>query len=231
MQQAHPCAPIDAIRRAWHLDPAVRPHAGRFSVASERGCLVVRGEAPDIAVKRRAITAAATCAANTRDCVTVSARQPMSDRDIAALLYDSFAHEPVLHGIALRNASAREPDRADVLCFEVADGIVTLRGTVPGLDCKRLAGALAWWIPGTRDVFNALSVTAADTFDSLPEAVRLVLEKDPCIDAARIRIGAIGSAVTLAGALSTADQKHLAELDAWYVFGVDKVSNRILVRR
>ena len=32
--------------------------------------------------------------------------------------------------------------------IEVKDGVVTLDGRVPGLASKRLAGVLAWWVPG-----------------------------------------------------------------------------------
>jgi len=36
--------------------------------------------------------------------------------------------------------------------------------------------------------------------------------------------------VTLEGDAPSAPQKEMAEFDAWYVFGVDKVDNRMEVR-
>jgi len=39
---------------------------------------------------------------------------------------------------------------------ELQDRIVTLNGRVPGLPSKRLAGVLAWWVPGVRDVVNGI---------------------------------------------------------------------------
>jgi osmotically-inducible protein OsmY len=41
----------------------------------------------------------------------------------------------------------------------VVDGdVVTLNGQVPSLSHKRLAGVLAWWVPGVRDVVDGLAV-------------------------------------------------------------------------
>ena len=40
----------------------------------------------------------------------------------------------------------------------VRDGVVTLNGRVQSLSHKRLAGVLAWWVPGTRNVVNGLDV-------------------------------------------------------------------------
>lgn len=46
--------------------------------------------------------------------------------------------------------------------IEVKKGIVTLNGEVPSLTHKRLAGVLAWWVPGTRDVVNGLEEVPAE---------------------------------------------------------------------
>jgi osmotically-inducible protein OsmY len=43
-------------------------------------------------------------------------------------------------------------------------------------------------------------------------------------------VGAKQSVVTLEGDVPSAPQKEMAEFDAWYVFGVDKVVNRLEVR-
>ena len=44
---------------------------------------------------------------------------------------------------------------------------------------KRLAGVLAWWVPGTRDVVNGLEVVPIreDSDDEIAEAVNLVEKK------------------------------------------------------
>ena len=71
---------------------------------------------------------------------------------------------------------------------EVQDGVVTLNGRVPGLTSKRLAGVMAWWVPGVRDVVNGIAVEPPedDGPDMIAEAVRVVLEKDPFVNASEI---------------------------------------------
>jgi len=63
----------------------------------------------------------------------------------------------------------------------VEDGVVTLDGRVSSLSHKSLAGALAWWVPGSRDVINGIEVAPPQEISDseITEAVRLVLEKDP----------------------------------------------------
>jgi osmotically-inducible protein OsmY len=90
---------------------------------------------------------------------------------------------------------------------------------------------LAWWVPGSRDVVNGLVVTPdqADNDFEMADAVRLTLEKDPYVNAAQIRVGALDGIVRLQGLVPTESEKEMAEADAWYVFGVDKVQNELEV--
>lgn len=115
--------------------------------------------------------------------------------------------------------------------IQVADGIVTLDGRVSGLDEKRLAGVLAWWVPGSRDVINGIAVDRPeeDSADAVAEAVRLVLEKDPFVDAGQIRVGVRSRSIRLEGLVPSAAERDMAEHDCWYLFGVDNVDNRIEV--
>lgn len=225
---------IDEIRQAWQEDADLRPHAGLLDLYLDNGVVNVAGEVPRIAAKKRALSGAKTLCGRVADRVRVTPRHPMADWEISDLLLDAYAGEPVFRGIEIRHQQGpRRPawDGNPTIAFSVHEGVVFLDGHVPGLDCKRLAGVMAWWIPGCRDAVNNLSVAPADSSDSVAEAVRLVLEKDPCVEAAPVRVGAQGSEVTLAGSVPSADQKRLAELDAWYVFGVDNVRNRITVQR
>lgn len=110
---------------------------------------------------------------------------------------------------------------------EVTDGVVTLNGAVTSFSAKRLAGVLAWWIPGSRDVVNGLEVSPPeqDNDDEVVDAVRLALEKNPFIDAAQIRVGCKDYIVTLEGLVRNMAQRQMSEADAWYVFRVDRVIN------
>jgi osmotically-inducible protein OsmY len=111
----------------------------------------------------------------------------------------------------------------------VEAGVVTLNGQVPSLSHKRLAGVLAWWVPGSRDVINGLEVMPPeeDNDDEITDAVRLALEKDPFVNAAQVRVRTKHAIVTLEGLVAHDTEKHMAECDAWYVFGVDKVINTL----
>lgn len=69
-----------------------------------------------------------------------------------------------------------------------------------------------------------------DSDEELAKAVRLALKKDPFVNVDRIHVSARNGIVTLEGDLPTAAQNEMAEFDAWYVFGVDKVINKLEVR-
>jgi osmotically-inducible protein OsmY len=121
-------------------------------------------------------------------------------------------------------------DNCGSIEVQVEDGIVILDGEVISLSHKRLAGVLAWWTPGCRDVVNGLEVVPPeqDTDDEVTDALRIVLEKDPLVkDPEQIRIRTHDYVVTLEGLVNKEEDRHTAELDAWYLFGVDKVINRI----
>jgi osmotically-inducible protein OsmY len=102
---------------------------------------------------------------------------------------------------------------------------------VPSLSHKRLAGVLAWWVPGSREVINGLAVEPpqADSDDEITDAVRLVLDKDRFVPADQIRVRTRGRVVTLEGIVANQTLCELAECDAWYVFGVDRVVNHLQV--
>jgi osmotically-inducible protein OsmY len=87
-------------------------------------------------------------------------------------------------------------------------------------------------VPGVRDVVNGIAVEPAedDGPDMIAEAVRVVLEKDPFVDATQVRIGVRNTVVRLDGLVPTGTVREAAERDAWCTFGVDKVINEIEVR-
>jgi osmotically-inducible protein OsmY len=114
----------------------------------------------------------------------------------------------------------------------VNEGIIQLNGVIPSLSHKRLAGVLAWWTPGCRDVINGMRVMPpqTDNDDEIADALRLVLEKDPLIHADQIGIRVKNRIVTLTGLVGNQEEKKMAELDAWYLLGVDKAVNDIDIR-
>ncbi len=116
--------------------------------------------------------------------------------------------------------------------ISVEDGVVTLDSDVPVFGLKRLAGVPAWWVPGSRDVVNGLGVIPPEEVndDTVKDAVRLALEKGPLVDPDQIMVTTYNAVVTLHEVLPAQAEREMAEFDPWYVFGVDRAVNEILVR-
>jgi osmotically-inducible protein OsmY len=201
----------------------------------------MEGEVPDIAAKKLALERAASVIAGPRilDRLRVRPAVRMADGEIRDLLRDALVSETAFADCAIRIwvkdrlETAQQPTAgAGSIDVKVVDGVVTLDGDVPGLVLKRLAGVLAWWVPGSRDVVNGLGVTPPeeDNEDAITDAVRIALEKDPFVNAEQIRVATRASVVTLSGLVPSESEREMAEFDAWYVFGVDRVVNRIEAR-
>jgi osmotically-inducible protein OsmY len=232
---------LDEVRAALHSEARVRAAEHPIGLAFEGGMLTMEGEVADIAAKKLALERAAAVPGVTHivDRLHVTPAEHQEDGLIRDLVRDALIAEPAFTEISIgiwnKGAieTARRVDKArGAIELRVEKGVVTLAGDVPGLDYKRLAGVLAWWVPGSRDVVNGLGVTPPeqDSDAAMTEAVRIALEKDPFVNADQIRVGTKDSVVTLLGLVPKESEREMAEYDAWYVFGVDKVVNRIEVR-
>jgi len=113
----------------------------------------------------------------------------------------------------------------------VADGVVTLTGTVPSYEQKTAAADDAWTAPGVIDVVNDVAVVPPNRRgDAQIEAdVRRALDTDPDINAARINVSVINGVVYLRGTVPTYYQIDEASNDAWGVPGVVDVANELTV--
>ena len=232
---------LAAVRRALTSVSRIGPRASHIEMAFAEGTLTLDGEMASVAAKKLALEAAAAVpgVVGIVDRLRVAPAERMGDGQIRDLVRDALLQEPALSELAIREIvkgeelSARAPAERQRgwIRLSVADGVVTLDGEVPSLAHKRLAGVLAWWVPGSRDVTNGLGVEPAeeDSDDEITDAVRLVLEKDPFVDASQIRVGTRNAVVTLAGLVPTDSEREMAEFDAWYVFGVDRVTNKLEV--
>lgn len=236
-------APIlDKVRSALMSEPRIDLHSFPVHLAFAQGVLTVEGEMPNIAAKKLTLEHAAALpeVEGIVDRLRVRPAQAMGDREIRNAVRDALLQEPAFIEIAVSERDKgekrllREPPnkRRGEICIRVEDGVVTLDGEVPGLGHKRLAGVLAWWVPGSRDVINGLGVTPPeeDNDGEIADAVRIALEKDVFVNASQIRVGVRNGVVTLAGLVPTEGEREMAEFDAWYVFAVDRVINRIAVR-
>jgi osmotically-inducible protein OsmY len=231
---------LERVRDALRADTSICFDDESIVLALSNGALLVDGEVVDVSIKRRMLrTAAAVIAPRPIiDRLHVRPAQPMADGMIGDLVRDALIEESALANCRIRLWVKGQPElnsdpnpASGAIDIRVAEGVVTLDGEVPGLGHKRLAGALAWWVPGSRDVINGLGVAPPeqDSDAEITDAVRLVVEKDPFVNPDQIRVTTSNAAVTLDGLVPTESERDMAEHDAWYVFGVENVVNRIAV--
>jgi len=237
---------VEAVRRAFRAEPRLGPRFALERIALEgEGVLALEGTVARLADKKLALLRAAAVPGVTEivDRVHVAA-SPAEDRSIRVGLRELFARDPSFADLEIREDVAEGVLKTDFrpvsgvpaamgrIDVEVNDGVVTLNGAVPTLVRKRLAGAMAWWVPGVRDVVNGIAVEPAeeDGPDRIEEAVRTVLERNRAVDASQIRVGVRHRVVRLSGLVHSAAAREIAENDAWAVFGVDDVIDGIEVR-
>ncbi len=233
---------LTAVRAAFEREPRINLHKYPVRMDFSDGVLTLEGEAEDVAAKKLSLELAIVVPGVTGivDRLHVTPSTHMGDGAILDAVRDALLYAPGLQNctIQVKRKGTWETVREatvtphGVIQVSVTDGVVLLDNHVTSLIQKRLAGVLAWWVPGSRDVVNGMEVVPLqeDSDEAIAKAVRLVLEKDPFVNAERIRVTVKKSVVTLEGDAPSAPQKRMAEFDAWYVFGVDKVDNRMEVR-
>ena len=232
---------LDAVRAALRGEPRVHPTRGQIRLTFDDGDLTMEGEVDHIAGKKLALEAAARVpgVANIIDRLRVRPATAMGDGEIRDKVRDVLLEESSLASCIIRihdqgrMQTMREPAEAvGTIDIRVQDGVVTLDGDVAGPGQKRMAGVLAWWVPGSRDVINGIGITPAEQESeaAVTDAVLQVLERDPFVNSESIQVHTRKAVVTLDGTVPREAEAKLAEDDAWYVFGVDKVINRLTVR-
>jgi osmotically-inducible protein OsmY len=233
---------VKTVRAAFERSPRINLHKFPIRMDFRDGALTLEGEVEHIAAKKLCMELAITVpgVSGIVDRLHVTPATHMGDGAILDAVRDALLQEPTLQNctIEIRHKGKVEMIREittephGVIELSVADGVVLLDDHVTSLAQKRFAGVLAWWVPGSRDVVNGLAVEPPqdDSDDEIAKTVRAVLKKDPFVNVDRIRASANKAVVRLEGEVPSAEQKEMAEFDAWYVFGVDKVINKLDVR-
>ena len=233
---------LKEVRAALEREPRINLHKFPVEMEFSEGVLTLEGETEHIAAKKLSLELAIAVSGVTGivDRLHVVPSTHMGDGAILDAVRDALLQEPTLLNCSIHvirkgqletvREITREPHGA--IRVSVTDGVVLLDDHVTGLTEKRLAGILAWWVPGSRDVVNGMEVVPeqADSDEEMAKAVRIVLKKDPFVNGERVRVRAKNAVVTLEGDVPSVPQKEMAEFDAWYVFGVDKVVNHLEVR-
>ncbi len=244
--------PREAITRQIHglLERERRINLHRFpiQISNAEGVAVLEGEVSDIAAKKLALELAGSVpgvrGVVDRLRVAPGARPGegrRGDGEVRDSLARRFLDQPEFRNCTLRihtnerDTLLREANGDGIGDIEISvrDGVIVLEGHVISQPHRLFAGVLAWWTPGRRDVVNSLEVqpTYEERDDEVDEALRLVLEADPEIDASQVRPSCAKWVVTLEGNVPTEEQKRRAEMDAWYISGVDRVINELQVTR
>jgi osmotically-inducible protein OsmY len=233
---------LTAVRAAFEREPRINLHKYPVRMDFSDGVLTLEGEAEHVAAKKLSLELAIVVPGVTGivDRLHVTSSTHMGGGAILDAVRDALLYAPGLQNctIQVKHKGTWETVREatvtphGVIQVSVTDGVVLLDDHVTSLIQKRLAGVLAWWVPGSRDVINGMEVVPLqeDSDEEIAKAVRLVLEKDPFVNGERIRVTVKKAVVTLEGEAPSLPQREMAEFDAWYVFGVDKVDNRLEVR-
>jgi len=206
-----------SLERELHIDLIKTP----IHLKLENGAIVMQGIVDKIAYKKKALFIAMGVPGTSGviDRLRVKPAQSMGDKEIKNHISDAFTEEPTLNNLAIE--------------IEINNGIVDIEGAVPSLSHKRFAGLLAWWVPGSVDVINSLEVNPPeeDSDDEITDAVMLALEKDKLVNHSNIKATTKNWVVTLDGVVHSEVAKNAAEDDAWYIWGVNEVVNRLKVVR
>jgi osmotically-inducible protein OsmY len=233
------------VRRVQGLleyEPRVNLHRYPIKIGLADGAVVLEGDVESIAAKKLALELAGSVGEirGVVDRLRVVPSERRGDGAIRDSLCGFLLPDPELRNCTIRvRAKGRvetlrdvRGERAGEIEVAIEDGVITLEGAVISLSHKRIAGVLAWWTPGCRDVVNSLDVVPPeeDNDDEVVDALRLVLETDPLVQADQITASCRNYVVTLEGYVRNEEERRRAELDAWALFAVDDVLNRIEVR-
>ena len=228
------------IRAALERETRINLHRYPIRVERADGSWVLEGEVESVSAKKLALRLAGSTPAVTSivDRLRVAPKSPMTDSEIRDHFRDALQREPALEQCSIELdvkghwEPIRQPatDESGIVRAAVHDGRITLSGRVPSLTHQRLVGVLAWWVPGTRDVVNGLTVAPhqEDSDGELADAVQLVLAREPFVDASTIRVRCRNGIVILEGVVRRREVLSIAVADAWCVQGVEEVVDRLV---
>jgi osmotically-inducible protein OsmY len=237
--------PRAAITRRVHAllerEARINLHRHPVHISNAGGVVVLEGEVADVAAKKLALELAASVQGvdGIVDRLRVAPGEARGDGAIRDSLARMLLESPEFRNCTVRFhanernetlRSARE-DSVGEIVISVSQGVIVLEGHVISQSHRRFAGVLAWWTPGRRDVVNSLALRPEyeDREEEIAEVLELVLEADPLVDSSQIRMNCRGRTVILEGAVPSEQQRRRAELDAWSLYGVERVLNRLKV--
>jgi osmotically-inducible protein OsmY len=248
MSRQVPESLIRAITAALERDTAVDMHNHPLRVWARDGRVVLDGRVGDIAAKRRAAALAAEQVGDDwplLDWLRV-AKEPAGDQQIEQDIANALLDEPALTDYAIHQGGSgksgaampgedgrtlrHSPSARGHIAVSVSGGRAILSGHAGSPAHARLAEVLAWWTPGCELVDNRIDVIPPrqEHDEELADVVRLVLEKDPLLDAAQFKVRAEQGVVRLEGLADNDERRRMAVLDCYCVPGVRSVDDQVV---
>ena len=111
----------------------------------------------------------------------------------------------------------------------VENGWVTLTGCVNWEYQRISAKDSVSYLAGVKGVSNNITLTPSAQPTAIKNAIEKALKRDAEIDAENIDVSADGGKVTLAGTVSSFNEREEAETTAWRAPGVTSVENKLAV--
>ena len=213
---------IKQVHRALEYEPRINLHRHPLKIGYADGAVILEGEVEHVAAKKLALELAAAVEGvrGVVDRLHVAPAERKGDGAIRDSLSAFLLREPEFRQCAIRVRTKGRietlrdvpADAAGEIEVAVGEGVITLEGKVISVSHKRLAGVLAWWTPGCRDVVNSLDVEPPeeDNDGEVVDALRLVLEMDPLVQAGQIRASCRNYVVTLEGCVRTEEERRQA---------------------
>jgi osmotically-inducible protein OsmY len=209
----------EAIGAALTRDPRVRSRSegGAISFRVQGGTVLLEGITENVIAMRVAeqLIRRVEGVSRVENRLRVRAMPQRPDEVIAMHVRNALTEDPYI--------SERD------LVITVNEGVVTLSGHQDALAKKRLAGLVAWWVPGVTDVHNAIAVVPEeeDSDQEILNSIRVAFDKDKLVDALRFHVEVRDGCVTLFGLARSEAERNMAEEDVWMTWGVQEVENRV----
>jgi osmotically-inducible protein OsmY len=229
---------VKKIRAMLAQDARINLGQSHIQVYSKSNSVVLEGSVPTISGKRLANTIARQIVNGDfpiLDLLRVEG-QAITDKELKDKVAQILGQEPVFadHTIVVRSDGDVEfmhdsKLNANRILASIENGIITLSGKVNSINHRRFVEVLMWWLPGCLQVNNTMEVVPPqlDNDDTLTNAIRMVLDKDPLVHASHLTIGAMSGVVELNGYLPNEEEHIFAIRDTWTVPGVNDVHDNI----
>lgn len=224
---------VTAILAAMEREEGINLHEYPIRI-THSDVLKLEGEVESIEAKRKALLLAARAVdgTNIEDCLRLTPGERRVGTALLNAVLAALMQEPAFAEIEVIGKEQAPLNGRARIAVSVDGCVVNLNGQVGSLSHRRLAEVITWWVPGCCDVKNCITVSPEEdeTDDEISDAIRLVFDKEPSLNADEISISTHNSEVTLRGVVHSSEQRRIAGYDCWYVPGVNAVHNELQIR-